>query len=175
MVSLTRVASILVIGVSILAILSRFIRLDSPRRIMAASYLEVYDARNDPKLPITLDVGIADVTGRKIPNGAAVLVLCGQCASCSLKTYDADAVAQRLSSRASLILVYQTSPSEIRRQYKNRAVRENEFIIADSSNAITHVLNAGFPYRHALGQVRHGVFLATRLQQNGQSETELTR
>ena len=91
-----RITSAIVILASIFAMAASFVAWRRPSLVMESSYKEVYDASQDPKLPAKFGLPMVDVLGRSIPSGPGLLVLCGQCASCTLKTFNANAVGKRL-------------------------------------------------------------------------------
>jgi hypothetical protein len=147
----------------------------SPARIMSASYQEVFNAERDPRLPAQIPWPSVDVFDRPYVNGSTVVVLCGQCASCSTKAFDPIGIATGLPSHKSLILIYESSPKQIRSEFEGRRRPNNLFFFADPQSHLSSLLNGGFPYRHANGRIDNGILAIDRLQRNGEQETEFRR
>jgi hypothetical protein len=141
---------------------------------MDASYRDVFDSSNDPKLPfsIILSRDGSDAFGKSLPKGKGMLVLCGQCASCSLKSFDAKGAAKALDGKGYLILVYETAPREIKHQFAKVLRPSNLFVIADEQGTLTETLNGGFAYRHISGTLDKSQFVALKLQKLGQPDQE---
>ena len=139
---------------------------------MNASYMEVFDASRDPSLPASIPLPSVDVFDRAYPNGPSVIVLCGQCASCSMSTFNPIEIASSLPTGKSLVLVYESSPKQIRAEFEKKKRPNNLYFFADPQSQVSSWLNGGFPFRHARGQVLNGVLTIDRLQRNGEQETE---